>query len=712
MKYVSTALLFVVTAMLCSKIELASASNHNATNSTSDSHAGFVEMGYRFGSTSGSKAVANEYQHRNDGAETKIHFNARKSLYEIWIDGMYSGDSSSDAQSSAQRNTYDFDLLFRKTDLFSMQACANRYGSSFSDGLTSKRNVSDAVYTKNPSVTHDFSYNRQRSTTGIKAEMSWATPFFASVRVDNLAVTGLAPLYGIDDGNVPYPVDFEVNTLTGEIGYQSERLTVLLNAGTDSLENNSNEMRADRNLAGELTGDSKKPIQESLNYNLGGAITYRMPAIHSTAMLNASYSRLTSDAIKASRTSDNADILTSWDKYEGDLKTTSLNGALSSTLWKGGTSKIYGRYYQKDNDSTIEYNQAWLASATENALLQATARDRMAFFEYGRHLMGAELNQRLGEYRVQGGIEREETHRNAYGVTRVKNTEDLKAWSQVRTSFTDTISGHVRYGFLDRTSSLTEDTTGGAVTNPSSGVIAPWVGYTDSATKQSHSIKAGAEWNPADTLTVSLDYVFTTDDYADDTPLGPSRGVTHEGIADLSYTYGPVSFNIFGGIEKSENRFTSRRYNGVGAIDGAYPNQADTMLAYNWNYKQVDTTYTAGIGSKIDIIKDTLLFQIFYDYSQNNGKTYFNIPEIAGFSRKNIDDVNDYKMHNLNAKLTYTITEVHSVALGYGYSRLEYKDWAYDNKITTESDRIDDGYYGVNKDYESHVTSIFYRYTF
>jgi len=685
----------------------------NATdNATVDSYSsGFVELGYRLGTTIGSNAKANEYNQHNDGPAASTHVDWRKGLSDVSVDAQFSGDTSGESLTDSQTGSFDFNAIFRKSDLFSIEAFAERFGHNLSDGLTNKKDVNDYVYATNSSVTNDFTYNRQRTHTGIKTEVSLATPFFASVKVDNLAVEGLMPLYGVSNGNVPYPVDYDVNTMSGELGYRSALMTALVTASVDALENNVDDLRASRTSAGVLSGATKKPIEESASYRLGGALTYRIPALQSTAMFNGSFSQLSADEL-TSRTSGNT-AATSWDSYESDIKTTALNGALSSLLWKGATSKLYGRYYQRDNDSEIEYNETWLKTATATTLLQTNARDQMAFYEYEKELLGAELNQRLGDFKLQGGLEWETTDRNAYGLTQVKNTEDLDIWGQVKAQLTETVSAHIRYGYLDRTSADMDDVTNRTVVTPSSGVIASWFSYMDTASKQSQSIKSGVEWNPTEKLNISLDYVLTQDDYNSDAPLGLENGMKHGGIADISYSVGPAQFHLYGSIEQGETQMNTRVYRGTTTtyIGTANPYQADTTSAFNWSYTEYDTTYTLGTGATVDLIKDKLTFQLFYDFSQNDGDTNLDIPAASGVVREDIEAVNDYTLHNLNAKLTYLFTAKHSVSLGYTFSKLNYKDWSYNDSVT-DAQKLTDGYYDVDLSYETHVAGLFYRYTF
>lgn len=698
-------------SLLCLGMSGAAHAAEPSANATSAYSTGSVELQYKVSNVSGSKAKASEYDQAEDGARVFTRYGWFSALYHFDFDGSYSGDYTTNTPTDAQANAFDFTGVFGKSEHYEVTAYADRMGHNLSDGLTNKASVSDIVYARKTGTSNDFTYNRQRTRAGVEAEVSHQSPLFAGFKLETLSVEGLMPLYNVNEGNVPYPVDYDVNTVTLETGYRSSLVTFVMDGSVDSLQDDVGALRASR-TGDTLGGNTRLPVQDSTSYRLGSALTYRMPSLLSTLMVNGAFANLTSDTIDSSRTSGNT-ALTNWDEYTGDIKTTSVNAALTSTPRKGMTTKVYGRYYQRQNDSEIEYNEDWLQAATASAILQAQAHDQMAYYAYDTNTLGGEVNQRLGEYRLLGGLEWQETNRERYGITEVSRTDDARTWGQVRVPIVEDVAGRIRYDFLNRDSSDTTDTTERTVLNPSSGVIAPWFSYMDTAGKHQHKVTSGVDWSLADNMELALDYTYKLDDYTHDAPLGLTRGESHGGLADLSYTHGPAQFHVFGGVEFGESTMHTRLYRGTGGADigGADPDQADSTTAYNWGYTQRDTTYTLGAGMNVDLVKDRLNLQVQYDFTQNDGETDLHIPEASGVVREDLTPVNDYTQHNVNVRLTQVIAEGQTIGVGYTYTKLDFEDWGY-NQTVTDAQKLSDGYYNVNPSYEAHAASIFYRYTF
>lgn len=703
-------LLAIMTLLACA-LPAAAVADDTAPQGTPGYTTGTIGLEYKVSNVTGSNAKANEYEQAGEGPRIHTSIDWLSELYQFSLNGSYSGDYSTFNPTDAQTHTYDFASLFRKNDHYVVAAYADSMVHNLSDGLTNKADITDTVYARKTGTSTDFTYNRQRTRSGVEAEVSHQSPFFAGIKLDSLSVTGLMPLYNVTEGNVPYPVDYEVNTVTLQTGYRSPEATFVINGSMDSLDNDVAALRATR--TGDVeSGNTRLPVQESASYRLGSALTYRLPDLRSTFMVDGAFANLTSDAMASSRSSGNT-AATSWDEYTGDIKTTDINAAFTSTPRKGMTTRLYGRYHQRQNDSDIVYNADWLKAATAATILQTQARDQMAFYGYTSQLFGGEVSQKLGDYKLTGGAEWHETSRESYGITQVRETDDISTWGQVRVAVTDDIAARIRYDLLNRQSTDTIDTTAGAVLNPSSGVIAPWFSYADTAGKQQHKVKTGLEWSLTDNLSLGLDYIYKLDDYTRDAPLGLEHGESHGGMADLSYTYGPAQFHAFGSLERGATQMHTRLYRGTGTteIGGANPDTGDSSTAYDWGYTQYDTTLTLGAGATFSIIKDRLNLQVQYDFTQNDGKTDLHIPAAAGITREDIRPVNDYTQHNVSLKLNHTLAEGHTVGMGYTYTRLSFEDWGY-NETVTSAQKLTDGYYNVDPSYEVHTASIFYRYTF
>ncbi len=678
-------------------------SGQNATESTSSYTLGDLGVKYNGSGISGSKAKGNEYGQMSDGPTASGVFEWADGPYTARFSGEFTGDGAAH-NDGYQSKWYDFQGKFEKSDHYRLTGYANSIGHNISDGLTDKRSIYDSVYARQTGVRNEFTYNKVHSTAGVGGEASYGTPFFAAFNIDTRSVEGLLPLYNVNSANVPYELDYRVNTLSGQAGYRDSRLTMLVDAGMDSLDNNmEKELRANRNAAGALTGNTRMPVQESESWRVGGELALRLPEYRTTLTANGKFSHLSSDTIASSRSSGNT-AATAWDQYEGDIDNTIFNATLVSSPFKGFTAKLYTRWFDRDNNSEITYNPNVVVTQ------QMLARDQMSLFEYSKQTFGGELAQRFGGgYKLSGGYEMMNTSRNAYGITKVRDTDDQRAWAQFNAPLGDVVDGHIRYQFLNRDSSDVVDTTDGVVTNPSSGVIAPWFSYLDTADKNQHLLEVGLDFSLTERLSMGAAYVYTLDDYArGDDILGMEKSEKHAGTLDMSYEVGPARLNAYGTVEYGNTRTKSRVFNGAANADPTLPDKAGS---FNWHYDEKCITYSLGFNGTFDVIKDTLTFDVSYDYSQSDGHTRLDIPAVAGYQRETINPVDDYTQHTVDAGLTYSLGEGHGVRLGYSYARLNYDDWAY-NDTVTDAQRLSDGNYLVDSSYEAHAVGLSYRYDF
>ena len=696
-------LIMIIAACLCLPLPAVAAEEAKTAY-----HTGTIDLEYRLSNISGSQAKANEYAPKGQGPRTSAQLDWGRELYQFRFDGAFNGNMSNHNPDGFRKYDFDFSGSFRKSDHYKIDAYAQQFGHHLSDGRTNSPGVgSTTLSARVPLSSNEFMYNRHRTNAGIGGEASFGSPFFASVKVDTQSVEGFQPNWF--NGNIPYPVDYQVNTLTSQLGYRGDNLTMTLDGSVDSLTNDKREITNSQS-----SDNVRKPNPESKNYKVGGSLAWRMPELKSSLMVTGSFSNLTSDTIKSSRQYANnlPAFETRWDDYKGDIKNTNISAAFNTSPFKGFNAKVYTKYFERDNDSKVTWNPDANLSAAD--LLLHEARGQAAFYEYDKLTVGTELSQRFaGSYKIAAGYEFENTDRNRYGLTRVKETEDNKGWLQLNAGFTDMINGRLRYQYLDRDSSRTEDATLGTVINPSSGVIAPWFSYADTASKEQHQVRAGLDFAPLENLSFALDYVYTLDDYSKKQELGLNESTKHGILGDISYSIGPVKLNVYGGVEFGETKMDTRSYTSpANANPGNNPSFSNSNSTdnYNWNYTQKDTTYSLGVNSTVALIKDCLDLTVGYDFVENTGRTDISYPAGLGLDRNSIHPVDNYRQHILSAKLNYKVNQQHSFGLGYYYSKLNFSDWAYSD--VTNENKLNDGYYNVSPSYEAHSVGLSYRYKF
>ena len=223
---------------------------------------------------------------------------------------------------------------------------------------------------------------------------------------------------------------------------------------------------------------------------------------------------------------------------------------------KGLGTRLYYEYYDKQNDSTqINYAAGGLGTDARNCPnpgtgIQSstttrfciTAYDAPEPFEYTKNLYGFDANYGFGRYgKLLGGIEFINIDR---ALTPAPQTEDLRLWAEWRASMGDTLSGRLKYQFLQRESDL--DPTH---TNNASGVLPTTVPYYfrayDVGNFDQNMVKFNVDWNPMALLTIGFGATWRQTDYKD-FYFGRNEDTTQN--YDLTVSYGNVDKFLLTGI--------------------------------------------------------------------------------------------------------------------------------------------------------------------
>jgi hypothetical protein len=678
------------------------------------------------------------------------------------FDGAYTRDLTDKKVIGQEKSDYDFALTVKRSEYYRIDAYAQSFGHNISDGKTAKTGGPEAQNTLVAGYWENFVYNRARTNVGIGGDLSWNTPYFVSVKLDNKEINGMLPMHNVGGGtlapvvnnaggHVPYPLDYRLWVASGEVGYRSTNFIIKLDGSMDGLENKKEHIYSS---TAKTAGRSYFPSSE--RYDFGGSVMLRLPEIKSSFTATANYSRLMTEEFHTSNTYNTPIAIdppaNTTQMYTGDTRNKSFAGAFTISPIKGLNAKIYGRYFDRDNQNERSTRGTGTISAPFTGATANTDywQSQLGFFGYDKTTLGAEVGYRfMGDFKAAAGYEYERNRRDAYGITRVARTHDNKGWLKLNAGFGDFFSGHLDFDYLNRNSSRTDVLVPIAYVQSS---VYPWQAFLNSASKTGYNVKLGVDVTPMNDLGIGLDYVFTTDSFKQKAmPLGPKTKQGHAFVADLSYSIGPVKFATYGGVEFADSKTSTRAsnnaatanpsnsawYHGAAPFGNASLNTAGTawlaQYGFNWEYQQLDTTWNAGINGTVALIQDSLDLKLGYDYMRNRGKTKFTysvpvttaqapyqVPGDGGAGdpfRKAITPVDKYDQHMLNAKITYSIDSNHSIGLGYYYSFMKYRDFAWDTndpntQTVTEQQKLADSYYKVNNSYEAHAVGLNYRYKF
>lgn len=677
--------------------------------------AGSVGLRFNVGNISGSEAFANQYTYQSTGPMLRAVIDAGKGDVRGGFEAKGGLNAERNQPQGFRGDFWDVKGEVRKIRSYKLRAYSNQYGHNLSDGQNRMAHVGSShvdlsnLPTSGPAT--NFTYNKRRTNLGIEGEVSWNTPFFASIRHDYQKVEGLVPAYNM----VPYtkpllvmPLGYQTNLTSAQAGYRDRRLTLVLDGSVSSLDNDYSWITAESVAYGNGGSENftyrKKPISDSLQTKFGGALSWRLPEWATSLMVRASQSRLTGDN-ESGRKYHAHDFQTETDDFDGRITNTYVNAALTTSPLKGFTGRIYYNYHDRDNDSSVKWGSA---SHDETDI----AKLRNGMYSFTRQTLGLELSQRfLDDWKITAGYEWSSMERDGrYVFGKAPDTRDHRLWTQLNSEVTDWLGLRLRYQYLKRKSHGMGYAGFPSVPGWRDPAQAAWymdyMSPIDTAGKEQHQIKAGADFSLSDTVGLSLDHVFKLDDYSRDLPLGMNRAVRNELIADLSWTpVKPLRLGAYGGVEYSRYTADYRKYSNKANADPSLG--VVGTAAYNWEMKQKDVAYMWGAYAEWEILSKELTFKLTYDGERADGRTDFNSQQnLAGLDR--VSPVDDYTRNTLEARLTWNYAENQNVGLGYRLDKYTFKDWSY----AGVSDPIQQSMYAVDRDYTAHTGFVTWQYRF
>lgn len=189
----------------------------------------------------------------------------------------------------------------------------------------------------------------------------------------------------------------------------------------------------------------------------------------------------------------------------------------------------------------------------------------------------------------------------------------------------------------------------------------------DIADRKRTKYGTNATFFPADNTTVGLYYNYRNDVYGG-SELGLKENRNHSYTADA--TYSPVnylSFYTFYTKEDTRSRQESRSF--AGAAQSSDPNR-------DWSASHRDLVNTTGLGTKASFMRNKLLLNADYSFSNAVSSITF-VTGTALAASKDMPDLRS-KLQNLNLIGEYKFTTSLSAGVGYTYERYETANWQTD----------------------------------
>jgi len=436
---------------------------------------------------------------------------------------------------------------------------------------------------RNPAEWTTFNYGIQRNTLGGNFEFSNKTPWFVradynEVETSGLKLNGGALGTGSGNGLIQYgaPVDYKTKNAFIEGGYSSKQWGLRL-AYLDSKFSNANDsmqwtnfyMRngLDQQLlppdselkkwsfnasAKQLPWDSTvlfRWSQSKLTNNFGIASSSLKPASNASPPTGVGY------LVTAPYDAESGQPLSSFD---GEHKTTNAHVSWNASPMARLDTRVYYDYYDLENKSTsVSYARGSQGSncatppVNSATCYQIAALDAPEPFQYTRNSAGFDASWSFTpRSKLLGGFDWQKVERD---LEPAPKTDDYRYWVEYRNSGWQTLSGRLKYQYLQRRSDLDP-----SYTNNSSNVQPTTVPYYftayDVSNFDQNMVKLTLDWTPLPLLAVGFGatwrdtnykdlYYGRTDDTSQQYDLTVSYGDINSWRVTLLGNWGEVKFN-------------------------------------------------------------------------------------------------------------------------------------------------------------------------
>jgi outer membrane protein OmpA-like peptidoglycan-associated protein len=574
----------------------------------------------------------------------------------------------------------------------------------------------------NPDTWAQFNYGYQRKDFGGFFEWQRNSPWYFRVDANTVSYEGIkvgAAANGTSPGNgyidLAIPVDYRTNNASVEAGYATSKYQFSF-AYTYSKFDNGNETMTWSNpyFGNGVDTTWLPPDNDYQRIALNGSV--RQLPFGSTLAARVTWDKLESDANLATTALNTGGVFGNTNPQEssfnGKVENTTATIALTSAPWKGGDTRLYANYYDKDNKSTlVEYapttSGLYCGTATINGVNTPQPCDN-ELYGYTKWNLGAEAFWRfMPGNRVGGGVdylsvEQERPDYDEY--------DDLKLWFEYKNTMLPNLTGRIKYTYLTRDSNFLLSEDGSGPNDPL--YLERFIGRFDGQSFDRNEVRFDLDWAPMPLLDMALEYRWADTKYKrDGQEIVYAANATNPQDDFLGRTgdrrwgvYGNVSYGdfskwrvtAFGDYEKikydSYHRNISTVYTGnpppsygfctVAAPNCFNPGIAPTSSNYNWAALNEDVNWGAGVGLDWAAMP-SLMVKASYLYYKTDGSadiTSQDDPARPGVQWGNPFPINAYDdttKQSLNLKAIWNYSKNWQFTAGYSYEKYDYSDDQY-----------------------------------
>jgi|GEM_PF-1159351 len=669
-----------------------------AEEETTEVH-GTIDLGARWAGGDDHQANFQEFRDLDDSLLAGTQLDLWREGYHFQLDAKNPGaEDQAFAMKGGKQGVFSYHLAYDELPhnyLFDAISPATGIGGT---------HISFPAIPPPVSAWHTFDYTVEHTRYGGEVEVSLGSPFYVRVGADKQEASGLRPYSVSLPAEVPEPLENSTDTLHLKGGYLGEALTAALTGELSSFNNDHRSMSWDY-----PDGSTDLAVFSPDNDygKLGGELRWRGLPLGSVVALGGSLAHLSNSYSASDINFDTTNPIIIPPAYqpfnrltfEGDVDTTTASLALNSHPLDRLDSKLYYRYLDRDDQSSVlSYTAIPLAYGTNARGLLSYQKDE-AGLDLGYRLPAqTKLDLGYGYMDMDRSVPQGE-------VQPTDATRDDTVYVKLKNSSLDWLVGKVGYKHIERDSGSLHrllDANGMPASTP--------FYYMDQSRDE---WQLGVDLSPLENLDLGLDFTHTDIDYAAavDTLQGDRR---HNLYLDATWrTCKALTLSGFIGVEQVDTE-ANRVSTTVNATSPDYTTKGEEDY---WSY---------GLSGAL-VASEKLSFNLSWLYQDSDGALSFNNllspslpPPAPGLVDNNAvppsastNQWDDYTKQQLEAKAIYLVQPKLTMTLGYLYERFDFADAGTANYNPTLPGIT--AYYsglGANQNYDANVGYLMATYGF
>ncbi len=320
----------------------------------------------------------------------------------------------------------------------------------------------------------------------------------------------------------------------------------------------------------------------------------------------------------------------------------------------------------------VERQRPCPGSNNADARFCITAFEAPEPFEYTKNEYGLDLTYGIGRYgKLLGGLNFVYTDRN---LEPAPQTDDMRIWAEWRASMGDTLSGRLKYQFLQRDSELNPSYTNNA-SNVSPTTVPYYFRAYDVGNFDQNMVKFNVDWNPMALLTIGFGATWRQTDYKD-FYFGRNEDTTQN--YDLTVSYGNADKFLLTGIANWGETTFDQSYRNTASGASPTPGGTQTATTFDWGTHNTQENWLFAVLADW-MATDKLKLTGSASWSETNGGVDFWSGSYAGAGGFNGGPLVNYITDNTRTeryqiKGEYRINRNWSATAGYAYEKYDYED--------------------------------------